>query len=102
FRPDTAGLSALADVAKIERHLATDDRLDPLFGRLLGELEGTEEIAGIGDAEGRLAIGCGELEKHLDRQGALEKRERRMHPEMHETDFAGDLTHGTILLAPSL
>ena len=51
---------------EIEHQLGAEQRLHTLPGRLLGKFERAEEIVGIGDAEGRLFVGLGQIEQRAE------------------------------------
>jgi hypothetical protein len=61
-------------VAELERQLAAEQRLNTLPRRLLGELERTEQVVGVRDAERRLLVGLGQFQQLAERQRALEQR----------------------------
>ncbi len=60
-------------VFHVDRHLTADDRLQPVIHRLLGKLQGDEEIVGICDGNRRLTVAGRLVEDLLERQCAFEK-----------------------------
>ena len=72
-----------------------DDRLDAGLRELVGELERTEEVVGIGQAQRRQLVRRGELGELRDRQRTLEQRVRRMDLEVHEFRRRGRLSVGS-------
>ena len=86
--------------AQAER--AADDGLDLGLGRVFRELERAEQVAAVGEPQGRHPIGLGEADQLLDLQGPLEQRVGRMNPQVDETDLIGNATHDAILFAPSV
>ena len=81
-------------VAEIDRKRAADDRLDAAAGKLVGEFERAEHVVGVGQREGRLAVGLRELREARDRQRAFEQRIGRVHVQMHEAGVG----HGFLVI----
>ena len=73
-------------VAEVDRGLGADDRLDAGLGELFRELEGAEEIVGVGDRERRHLVGLGEPGQRLDRERPFAQRKGAVHVQMHEAD----------------
>ncbi|MGY4469495.1 hypothetical protein ACVWWK_005204 [Bradyrhizobium sp. LB9.1b] len=61
-------------VAEIDRDLAADDRLDAGARHLVGELQRTEHVVGIGQRQGRLMVFLRKLGELGDLDRALEQR----------------------------
>ncbi len=81
--PRAAGRSVL--VGEVDRERATDDRLDAGARELVGKLERAEHVVGVGQGQGRLPIGLGELGQLGDGQRAFEQRIGRVHMQVHES-----------------
>jgi hypothetical protein len=67
-----------------EIELAADDWLNPVARRLLREFQRTEQIAAVGNADGRHAVRLGKADDLLQRQRAFEKRIGRVDAQMDE------------------
>jgi hypothetical protein len=93
-RPIVLGV-AVFDVAKIDRHGATDDRLNPRVRQLLREFQRPEHTVGIAQGERRLPVVLCKLGQSRNRQGAFEQRVGRMNVQMHESGFTGHLLRRT-------
>ena len=74
---------ALRPVAEIDLQRAADDGLYAGCGDLVGELQGTEEIAGVGEAERGKAVADRQLGEPGDCDCAFQQRIGRVHFEMH-------------------
>ena len=72
-------------VRKLDRDGCADNRLQTALGEFLGKLQRPEQIGRVGQRKRRLLVGLGQFGELLDRQRALEQRERRMDVEMDET-----------------
>ena len=85
--PLSARTALAFQIGEIHFQLTPDDRLDAGLGRFLGKLERTEEVAGVGDADGGRAVGLGMLDDLIDPQRAFEKREGTVNAQMDEARF---------------
>ncbi len=72
-------------VAKVDRELAADDRLDAVARHLVGEFQRAEHVVGVGQRQRRLAVRLGEFAELLDLDRALQQRIGRMNVEMNES-----------------
>ena len=81
-------------VAEIDRERAADDRLDAAARELVGKLERAEHVVGVGQREGRLAVGFRKLREPRDRQRAFEQRIGRVHVQVHEAGVG----HGFLVI----
>ena len=61
-------------VAEIDREFAADDRLDAVACHLVGEFQRPEHVVGVGQRQGRLAVGLGEFAELGDLDRALQQR----------------------------
>jgi hypothetical protein len=77
-----------ATPSEIDGQLDADQRLDALLAGLFGEFEGAEQVAGIGNAERRLAVILGQPENGLELQGPLQQGIGRMDVKMDEAGTA--------------
>ncbi len=87
FRPAAAALltrvrALLGLETQIE--LASDDRLDALLHRLLGEFQRAEQIVGVGHRDRRRTVRLGMRDDLGERQGAFEQRIGGMDTQMDE------------------
>ena len=73
-------------VAKIERDLRADDRLDAGLRQLFGKFQRAEQVVGVGDRQSRHLVGLGEPGERLDRQRAFAQRIGGMDVQVHEAD----------------
>src|SRR6185437_6273468 len=78
-----AGVGIL--IAKINRKLAADDRLDSVTRHLVGEFQGSEHVVGVGQRQGGLAVGLGQLAELGDLDRSLQQRISGMDVEMDES-----------------
>ena len=72
-------------VAKIDRELAADDRLDAIARHLVGEFQRPEHVVGVGQRQRRLAVGFRKLAELGDLDRTLQQRIGRMNVEMDES-----------------
>ncbi|VCU09306.1 hypothetical protein RHODGE_RHODGE_02480 [Rhodoplanes serenus] len=77
-------------VGEVDGERDADDRLDAVAGDLLGELQCTEQIVGVGESQRRLAVGLGERRELADRQRPFQQREGGMDVQMHEARIGGE------------
>ena len=82
-RRSIAGVGIL--IAEIDRELAADDRLDAVTGHLVREFERPEHVVGVGQRQGRLAVGFGQFAKFGDLDRSLQQRIGRMDVEMDKS-----------------
>ena len=72
------------EIPEIHRECAADHRLNPRGSHFVGEFQRPEHVVGVGECQGGLAIGFGELRELADRHRAFEQRIGRVHMQMHE------------------
>ena len=72
--PDRAGNlpQAVVLIAEVDGNRPADDRLDAIACDLVGELERTEHVVGVGQRQRGLAVGLSEFGELGDRQRAFE------------------------------
>ncbi|MNY15022.1 hypothetical protein D3C86_1482170 [compost metagenome] len=75
----------LRRILHVDRQLATDDRLQTLIARLFGKLQRNEEVVGVGNGYGRLAVRDGLGHDFLEGQRPLKQGISGMNPKMDET-----------------
>ena len=86
-------------VAEIDGEFAADDRLDAIAGHLVGEFQRPEHVVGVGQRQGRLAVGLRQFAELGDLDRALQQRIRRMNVEMNESGTGhGRLTGSWIMV----
>ena len=86
-------------VAEIDSELAADDRLDAVARHLVGEFQRPEHVVGVGQRQGRLAVGLRQFAELGDLDRALQQRIGRMNVEVYESGtghgrLTGSLHHG--------
>jgi hypothetical protein len=74
-------------VAEIDGERAADDRLDSGTAQLFGEFQRTEHVVGIGERQGGLLVGLGQIGQARQRNGTFQQRIVRVHVQVHEIEI---------------